>query len=185
MRIGLINAGYPRRYYGVQKRNDVQNINFGKFEDDRAKNALHKVLVENQKRPADKKHGEELFNYFGKTPFVMIKYRAGFTYAVMLKDEVNKHKSKEYFNRLAENYTWHGVDDSFANSGILENEPDYLTLLGGGEETAWDYLDNADYLRKDLQEAEKARVFDENSADDCCEANISNLEMVDGLYGFH
>ena len=66
----------------------------------------------------------------------MIKYRAGFTYAVMLKDEVNKHKSKEYFNRLAENYTWHGVDDSFANSGILENEPDYLTLLGGGEENS-------------------------------------------------
>lgn len=129
MRISPINIGYTRQ----NSRPQNQNISFGRFADDRARNIAYNYLRVDD----DDAFSRPAFEYLDETPFVTIKSaknKAGdtFIYAVAERSAIDKHENKSLFDEMI--YAlYDGLKNLRLNKDAREvgvaDEPGFLTKL--------------------------------------------------------
>ena len=92
---------YNRQNLRPQNQNNNQNVSFGRFADNRAREMAYEYL---EVADDDIGYKEAAFEYLDETPFVTIKSAVNngktFIYAVAEKSAINKHESKDMFNEM-------------------------------------------------------------------------------------
>jgi len=129
MRINPISIMHNRQNLRPQN----QNISFGRFADDRARNIAYDYL-----EAEDDDCGKDAFNYLDETPFVTIKSAINkgkaFIYAVAERSAIDRHKNKNLFDKMMDiSYSKYSIDAKFLNKNARDigatGKPGFLTEL--------------------------------------------------------
>ncbi len=131
MRINPISITYNRQNSRPQNQNNNQNVNFGRFADDEARNIAYDYL-----KVDESDWHKAAFDYLDETPFVTIKSAINkgktFIYAVAEKRAINKHENKNLFTDMLD---WHYSDlaglrmNKDAREAKVTSESGFLTTL--------------------------------------------------------
>lgn len=134
MRINPISMTYNRQNSRPQNQNNNQNVNFGRFADDEARNIAYDYL----KVDEGDSWNRVAFDYLDETPFVTIKSATNkgdtFIYAVAERKAINKHENKELFDEMISDlYVGLKLERApFAKNAReagVTSEPGFLTVL--------------------------------------------------------
>lgn len=135
MRINPISMTYSRQNLRPQNQNNnqKQNINFGRFADDRARKMVYEYLRVDRGDSWDK----EAFDYLDETPFVTIKSAVSkdgkpFVYAVAERGAIDRHENRDMFDKML-NSLYNGLARLRPNREAREvgvtDEPGFLTTI--------------------------------------------------------